>query len=287
MTVTVVVPPSMSSDGLVHTYTDDSSPTTGLDGGGHVDRLVPLVLDTVSIANFAAQSAISVLGGATTNSTSSSSIVIGTGLKTFTLNESGKAYIAGQYVVAASTSTPSVNMIGQVTSFTGVTLVVNVTTVNGSGTITDWSISVTGSPQSTSVNADNITSGTLNDARLPTTLSPKTMVGLKLVKTSPSIVSGVVTLDLATANFFSIALTANITSFTLTNVPSGFFEFGIELIADGTARTVTWTFSSVSARWASGTAPTLTSTNTKRDTFVFYSHDSFANICAFKAGQNL
>ena len=119
------------------------------------------------------------------------------------------------------------------------------------------------------------------------TLTNKTLTGLKLVKTAPTISAGVVTLDLSTANFFSIALTSNITSFTLTNVPSTFFEFAIELIADGTARTVTWTFSGVSARWASGTAPTLTSTNTKRDTFVFYSHDSFANICAFKAGQNL
>ena len=59
MTVTVTVPSSMSSDGTIHIYTDDSSPTTGLDGGGHVERLLPLILDNVSIANVAVNSAIS------------------------------------------------------------------------------------------------------------------------------------------------------------------------------------------------------------------------------------
>jgi len=53
MTVTVVVPTTMSSDGTVHTYTDDSNPDTGLDGGGHVTRLLPLILDNLSIANYA------------------------------------------------------------------------------------------------------------------------------------------------------------------------------------------------------------------------------------------
>jgi hypothetical protein len=53
MTVSVVVPATMSSDGLVHTYTDDSDPNTGLDGGGHVARLVPLILDNISITNAA------------------------------------------------------------------------------------------------------------------------------------------------------------------------------------------------------------------------------------------
>lgn len=40
MTVTVTVPPSMSSDGTTHIYTDDSSPTTGLDGGRSCRTLI-------------------------------------------------------------------------------------------------------------------------------------------------------------------------------------------------------------------------------------------------------
>ena len=53
MTTTVVIPPEMSYDGTQHTYTDDNDPTTGLDGGGHVDRFVPAIKDIVSVASYA------------------------------------------------------------------------------------------------------------------------------------------------------------------------------------------------------------------------------------------
>jgi hypothetical protein len=52
MTITVVVPSSMSYDGTQHTYTDDSDPLTGLDGGGHVDRMIPVVKDLVAVADY-------------------------------------------------------------------------------------------------------------------------------------------------------------------------------------------------------------------------------------------
>jgi hypothetical protein len=121
------------------------------------------------------------------------------------------------------------------------------------------------------------------------TLTNKTLTGLKLTKTAPSISTGVVTLDLATANVFAVSLNANITSFTVTNIPTTgtYAEFAIELTADGTARTVTWTFQGVGVKWASGTAPSLTSTNGKKDTFVFYGHSGGTEWMAFKAGQNL
>jgi hypothetical protein len=68
MTVTVTVPASMSSDGIEHIYTDDSSPTTGLDGGGHVERLLPLILDNVSVANYVVTQATNSNSSATTAS---------------------------------------------------------------------------------------------------------------------------------------------------------------------------------------------------------------------------
>lgn len=64
-------------------------------------------------------------------------------------------------------------------------------------------------------------------------------------------------------------------------------EFAIELTADGTARTVTWTLQGVAVKWAGGVAPTLTSTNGKKDTYVFYTHSAGSEWMAFKAGQNL
>jgi hypothetical protein len=125
------------------TVTDDNNATTGLRDGGWKTRFVPCFTQQVAVANYVVNTALTVLGGATTNSTSTTSLAIGTGSKSLTLVESGKAYIVGQYVIIASTASPSNNMVGQITSFSGTSLVVNVTTINGSGTISAWSISVT------------------------------------------------------------------------------------------------------------------------------------------------
>ena len=112
---------------------------------------------------------------------------------------------------------------------------------------------------------------------------------LALTKTAPSISSGVLTLDCALANTFAVSLNAAITSFTVSNIPTSgsYYEFNLEFTADGTARSVTWTFSSVAVKWPGGTAPTLTSTNGKKDTFVFYTYDAGATWLGFVAGQNL
>ena len=125
------------------TVTDDNNATTGLREGGWKTRFVPCFTQQVAVANYVVNTALTVLGGATTNSTSTTSLAIGTGSKSLTLVESGKAYIVGQYVIIASTASPSNNMVGQITSFSGTSLIVNVTTIYGSGTISAWSISVT------------------------------------------------------------------------------------------------------------------------------------------------
>jgi hypothetical protein len=125
------------------TVTDDDNATTGLGNGGSLIRLVPMMQQVVNVAETTVAAATSSLGGATTNSTSTTSLSIATGSKSLTLVESGKAYTIGQYVIIASTASPTNYMVGQVTSFSGTSLVVNVTVINGSGTIAAWSISVT------------------------------------------------------------------------------------------------------------------------------------------------
>lgn len=106
------------------------------------------------------------------------------------------------------------------------------------------------------------------------------------VKTAPSISSGTLTLDLSTANFFAVALNAAITTLTISNpVASGSVSsFTLEFTADGTARAVTW---GAVVKWPGGTAPTLTSTNAKRDVFAFYTYDAGSTWAAFTMGQNL
>jgi hypothetical protein len=71
--------------------------------------------------------------------TSTTSLAIGTGSKTFT-TQASLPIIAGEWMKAASAADNANYMYGKVTSYTGTTLVINVSVVGGSGTKTDWQI---------------------------------------------------------------------------------------------------------------------------------------------------
>jgi hypothetical protein len=72
---------------------------------------------------------------------STTSTTIGTGEKTFTTTDSAPLFYSGQTVEVRSRANPSTaRMIGTVTASSGTSLTVNVTSVDGSGTLTDWSI---------------------------------------------------------------------------------------------------------------------------------------------------
>lgn len=85
----------------------------------------------------AAASAASLIG------TSTTSLAIAVASKTFT-TQSGKAFSAGRWVLCTSDADPTNYMHGQVTSYSGTTLIVNVTNIGGSGTLADWTISLSG-----------------------------------------------------------------------------------------------------------------------------------------------
>lgn len=72
--------------------------------------------------------------------TSASSINIGLGAKTFTVT-AGKSFLPGMSLKIARTSDPSVWMHGDITTYATDQLVMNITTINGSGgPFTDWTI---------------------------------------------------------------------------------------------------------------------------------------------------
>jgi hypothetical protein len=72
---------------------------------------------------------------------SSTSTAIGTGSKTFTVTDAVPLFYSGQAVEVRSRANPGTQrMKGTVTASSGTTLTVNVTSVDGSGTYTDWSI---------------------------------------------------------------------------------------------------------------------------------------------------
>ena len=104
--------------------------------------------------------------------------------------------------------------------------------------------------------------------------------------TSVSISSNSLTLPLNSGNLFTCSLNANITTLTISNTPSSSgVSCGFTLIftADGTARTITWP---ASVKWPANTAPTLTSTNNKKDVLSFLSTDNGTSWLGFVGGQN-
>jgi hypothetical protein len=83
----------------------------------------------------------------TTQGTSTTSLTIATGAKTLT-TQTAKGWVAGSYVWVINSAAPANYMIGSVTSYataTGV-LVLNVTTVGGTGTAATWNIALAPPP---------------------------------------------------------------------------------------------------------------------------------------------
>ncbi len=148
---------SSSVGGDNSTVTDDANAATGLDNYGYTTRLVPALGQVVAVAGFAVSKAAAAAASATaadssaqsalnapgTNATSTTSLGIATGSKTFTI-QTGKAFSVGQTLVAASAAGPSNYMAGQVTAHNSGTgsLTLNVTQTGGSGTKADWVIAM-------------------------------------------------------------------------------------------------------------------------------------------------
>lgn len=95
-------------------------------------------------ATNAAASALSAVNAPGTSGTSTTSLTVGTGSKSFT-TQTGKAWVVGQFVTIAYTTTPTTYMMGQITAYTSGSgaMTVNVTSTGGSGTQTAWTIGLT------------------------------------------------------------------------------------------------------------------------------------------------
>ena len=117
---------------------DRTSPSFAAD----LDTFFAIDLPATIPAFNAEISRINGIGFGSYSGTSTTSLVSGPGSKTFTV-ETGKSFTSGQYLMAASVSSPSVFMSGQVTSYDPLTgaLVLSVTDTGGAGTTkADWSI---------------------------------------------------------------------------------------------------------------------------------------------------
>jgi hypothetical protein len=93
--------------------------------------------------------------------TSTTSLSIGTGSKTFT-TESGKSWFLGQRLRAASDDGTLI-MDGEVTAYSGTSLTILVDYTEGSGTHADWNIGVTGSRGATGAAGGPLVDGDYGD----------------------------------------------------------------------------------------------------------------------------
>jgi hypothetical protein len=83
--------------------------------------------------------------GLSQTATSTTTLTIGLGAKTLTI-ATNKNFAVGQWVLIQETSSPANQMLGQITSYSGAALAVNVAATGGSGAHSDWTVVLTNSP---------------------------------------------------------------------------------------------------------------------------------------------
>lgn len=263
MTNSVTFPPNLGGDGS--TVTDDDNATTGLGNGGHRTRFVPAMGQVVAVANVLTQRI-------TANSdTSSTSVAIGTGNKTFT-TAGFYEWAVGMWVTITSGANPANYMFGQVTSYNTSTeaLVVDVDSVGGSGTLSDWTIALSAysSVGNYLVAADIGVTVQGYDVDtvfrdVQTNFSKQQYFGNVALTDASTIAWNAQTAQVATFTFVS----SNRTMGAPTNMVNGGF-YALAVIQNAGSNTLTW--NSV-FKWASGAAPTLSTAAGAKDYFVFRS----------------
>lgn len=153
-----------------------------------------------------------------------------------------------------------INLAGSNFTANGVTA----NTVTAASSITGASITVTG----TATSANNYSNTYVESIKTISTLAAN------------------VSLDLASFQNFQHTLANNVT-YAFANAPSSAsFGFTLKIVQDSGASgyTVTWP---ASVDWPSATAPTLTSTASAVDMFVFTTNDGGTTFYGFTAGQAL
>jgi len=219
--------------------------------------------------------------------TATGNVGIGNSTPDATLHVQGTANVTGNVVVVGSFNAANVTA----SLFTG-----NVTGTASNAT------NLNSQPGSYYTNATNITTGTLPYAQMPANVvywsNTNTFTANQTINavtysnavsqgtSSPAISSNILTLNVATSAVFSVNLNSSITTLTINGVqPSGnTSSFVLVFTYTGTPYAVSWPSS---VRWPSGTAPTLTNTNLKRDIFTLFTYDNGTNWQAFISGQNL
>lgn len=172
---------------------------------------------------------------------------------------------------------------------------INGTAFNGTAniTVTADASTLTGATLASGVTASSLTSvGSLAALTMAGTVSmADNVIGRPRFTdyaetyTTPAISAGVLTLNIENGNVFRVSRNANISTLTISN-PSGTgyaCSFTLIFDANGTSYTVTYP---AAVKWPGGTAPTITTTASRSDMFVFYTNNAGTTWYAMTAAQN-
>ena len=124
-----------------------------------------------------------------------------------------------------------------------------------------------------------------NPSFTTTTVSGEALFGIPVeTKASPTISGSSLLLNLSAATYFTVTIN-QASTVTFSNPPASpkVFSFTLQTTGNGTAYTTNFP---AAVKWASGAAPTITSTNSKSDIFTFVTHDGGTNWFGFISGQN-
>lgn len=147
---------------------DAGTNPNGLARGGHRQNFAPDLNALATVANSVSDAANAASNlAANMAGTSVSSVTIGTGSKSFT-TQAGKFFDVGRWLQIVYDANNY--LIGQVTSYSGTALVVNVTKTGGSGTYASWNLYVSSTPGADgATGATGSTGATGRNAGIPLT----------------------------------------------------------------------------------------------------------------------
>ncbi len=161
-------------------YSDDGSQSRDMRGFGYRDWLLPMLSDTMTEAAAIGASVTAAAGSASAaaesataaqnyaaalSGTSTTSTTIGTGSKSLT-TQTGKQFLAGQWVMVVRVADVNAWMFGKITSYNSGSgaLVVDVIVTSGAGTFSDWVIMLSGARGATGANGTGIPAYSAGDA---------------------------------------------------------------------------------------------------------------------------
>lgn len=167
---------------------------------------------------------------------------------------------------------------------------INSVSFNGSAdiTVTAAAGTLSGATLAAGVTASSLTSvGTLSAlAMADNVITRPRLTDYAETYTTPTISAGTLTLNIENGNVFRVSRNANITTLTISNPPASGNAGSFTLIfdANGTSYTISWP---AAVKWPAGVSPTITTTASRSDVFVFYTNNAGTTWYGMTAAQNL